>query len=208
MFQGDVNAFWKNKFIECFKQIEPNFTIDKRNKKLISVLYAYVWNRLGRAVEGSLLEANKGLFLYGSIGTGKSTILKALRAYENYINQYCFAFSNNLLSYQFVSATEIALNYSQKGIEGIVGYTERDCMYNLAIDELGRESDDAKHFGTNLNVIQTVLQLRYEQRNNFITHVSTNLQLEDISARYGDYIADRVKEMFNIIPMSGESRRK
>ena len=73
-------------------------------------------------------------------------------------------------------------------------------MHNLAIDEVGREPMDAKHFGTGINAIQTVLQLRYEQRYCFYTHMTTNLDPDkEFSQRYGDYIADRVKEMFNVI---------
>lgn len=100
------------------------------------------------------------------------------------------------------------LAVAEKGIVGLSQYTDRSCIYNLAIDEVGREPMDAKHFGTGINAIQTVLQLRYEQRYCFYTHMTTNLDPDkEFSQRYGDYIADRVKEMFNVIKIEGESRR-
>lgn len=67
---------------------------------------------------------------------------------------------------------------------------------------------DSKRFGTGLNVIQTILQLRYEVRNQFRTHMTTNLNPDiDFATVYGEYIANRVKEMFNVIELKGESRR-
>jgi hypothetical protein len=81
-------------------------------------------------------------------------------------------------------------------------------MQNLAIDEGGSEPMDSKHFGTSLNVIQTILQLRYEVKNQFITNMTTNLNPDiEFATVYGEYIADRVKEMFNVIELKGESRR-
>jgi len=81
-------------------------------------------------------------------------------------------------------------------------------MCHLAIDELGREPMDAKHYGTGINVVQIILQLRYEVRREFITLATTNLNPDiEFESKYGDYIADRVKEMFNVIEIKGKSRR-
>lgn len=124
------------------------------------------------------------------------------------IARYCIGGADAGLTFQFTSAAEIALQFAEKGIIGLSLYTDRSCMHNLAIDEVGREPMDAKHFGTGINAIQTVLQLRYEQRYNFYTHMTTNLDPDkEFSQRYGAYIADRVKEMFNVIKIEGESRR-
>lgn len=40
------------------------------------------------------------------------------------------------------------------------------------------------------------------------TYATTNLELDDIPSRYGIYIADRCKEMFNIVHVGGETRRQ
>ena len=56
--------------------------------------------------------------------------------------------------------------------------------------------------------MQTILQLRYEVRREFVTHATTNLNPDtEFGNKYGDYIADRVKEMFNVIELKGSSRR-
>lgn len=207
-FSTDPDKFWRFALLRALRQASPEYVIDDRCRGIISAIYDWVWAKTGRGMGNILLDPNKGLFLFGPIGTGKSTILKALRIYEGWMNRYAFAFSNNRLGYHFTSAAEISLRYAESGIDGIAKYTVRELMTDLAIDELGREPTDAKHYGTNLNVVQTVLQLRYECRHQFYTHVTTNLTPDSISSKYGVYIADRIKEMFNLIPMEGVSRRR
>lgn len=187
--------------------VSPDFIIDDRNRKTLDALYRWVWERAGRMMKGSL-DPNKGILLCGPIGTGKSTLMKGLQKYESLVNRYAFAFGRKDLGFAFVSAAEISLRYAEQGIDGIIRYTQRECATGLCIDELGREPSDAKHFGTGLNVIQTVLQLRYEFRHEYCTYATTNLELDDIPSRYGIYIADRCKEMFNIVHVGGETRRQ
>lgn len=172
------------------------------NRNILSALYEYVWRK------SKVLDSSKGLLLWGPLGVGKSVLLRGLQRYYGKINRYRFGSNNKSLGFKFVSAIEIALTYAEKGMSGIAQYTDRECMCSLAIDELGREPTDSKHFGTGINVVQTILQLRYEVRREFITHATTNLDPNThFSNIYGDYIADRVKEMFNVIEVKGNSRR-
>lgn len=189
------------------RSVSPEFIVDDRNRKTLDALYRWVWERAGRTMQGSL-NPGKGILLCGPIGTGKSTLMKGIQKYESLVNRYAFAFGRKDLGFAFVSAAEISLRYAEQGIDGIMRYTQRDAAIGLCIDELGREPSDAKHFGTGLNVIQTVLQLRYEFRHEYCTYATTNLELSDIPVRYGTYIADRCKEMFNILHIDGDSRRK
>ena len=198
----ETERFWKIKLIESMQDIEPLFVVDDRNRVLLSALYDWVWNKAG------LFHPSKGLLFWGPIGVGKSALLKGLQRYYGKINQYCYGFDKNNIGFKLTSAAEIALIYAEKGMNGIAQYTDRSCMCHLAIDELGREPMDAKHYGTGINVVQTILQLRYEVRREFITLATTNLNPDtEFEGIYGDYIADRVKEMFNVIEIKGKSRR-
>lgn len=182
------------------RQASPQFMVDERNRKLMRSLYQYAWK-----MTTCPFDVNKGILLYGDIGVGKSTLLKGLRIYENQINQLCYNYGNNALGFVFVSAPELSLRYTNAGMNAIQKYAS---MPNLAIDEVGREPLDAKHYGTETNVIQLILQLRYEKRCNGVTHLTTNLDPNTQFGIYGHYIVDRVKEMFNVIEIRGESRRK
>ena len=197
-----VEHFWKKEFINSMKEVEPGFIIDERNKVLLSELYDYV---LGRS---KMLDSSKGLLLWGPIGVGKSVLIKGLQRYLGKINRLRYGCNNDHIGFRLNSAVEISLMYAEQGMNGLFRFTDREYMCNLAIDELGREPTDSKHYGTGINVIQTILQLRYEVRREFITHVTTNLDPNtEFGNKYGDYIADRVKEMFNVIELKGSSRR-
>lgn len=184
------------------REVAPDFVVDDRNRKILSAMFDWVHAR------NSLLDPSKGLLLWGPLGVGKSVLLRGLQRYEGKINRLGFGSGNDKLGFRFVSAVELSLLYTEKGLEGISRYIDRECMAGLAIDEVGREPADAKHFGTGINVVQTILQLRYETRRDFMTHVTTNFNPDEkFAGMYGDYIADRVKEMFNVIHVTGESRR-
>lgn len=208
--RNQIERYWMNEFVRSMKEVEPGFIIDGRNSDLLRALYGWVWERVGRTgiQLNNRLDASKGLLLWGPLGVGKSVLLRGLQIYEGKINRACFGFENKSLGFVLTSAAEIALRYAEQGMKGIVRYTDREFMANLAIDELGREPTDAKHFGTGINVVQTILQLRYEVRREIITHVTTNLDPNtQFSGIYGDYIADRVKELFNVIEIKGDTRR-
>lgn len=200
--KSDTERFWMNELVSSMKEVEPGFIVDVRNKGILSAIYNWVWGKKG------ILDPSKGLLLWGDLGVGKSVLLRGLQKYEGKINRMCFGCRNGKLGFKFTSASEIALLYSEKGMDGISRFTDRERMGDLAIDEVGREPTDSKHYGTGINVIQIILQLRYEVRREFITHMTTNLNPdEDFSRIYGDYIADRTKEIFNVIKIEGETRR-
>ena len=153
------------------------------------------------------LDYNKGFCFYGDLGLGKSMTLQALRQYRNGLvsrnesKREDFRMKGTWLK----AASELANIFSVDGQPALIKYTTDEI--NLIIDELGREPRPAKYFGTELNVIQFVLQLRYDHRRDSVTHITTNLKLEDIAQKYGAYIADRCLEMFNFIEFKGASLR-
>lgn len=198
---GKEKAF----FLKAFHKVEPRFDPKLTDKDILNSLFAWVWkldeyNKLK-------LDYNKGFCFYGDLGLGKSMILQALRQYRNSIvarhesKKEDFRMKGIWLK----AASELANIFSVDGQPALIQYTSDDI--NLIIDELGREPRPAKYFGTELNVIQFVLQLRYDHRRDSVTHITTNLKPEDIAQYYGAYIADRCWEMFNFIEFQGASLR-
>ena len=192
-------------FLKAFHKVEPRFDPKLTDKDILNSLFAWVWkldeyNKLK-------LDYNKGFCFYGDLGLGKSMILQALRQYRNSIvarhesKKEDFRMKGIWLK----AASELANIFSVDGQPALIQYTSDDI--NLIIDELGREPRPAKYFGTELNVIQFVLQLRYDHRRYSVTHITTNLKPEDIAQYYGAYIADRCWEMFNFIEFQGASLR-
>ena len=192
-------------FLKAFHKVEPRFDPKLTDKDILNSLFAWVWkldeyNKLK-------LDYNKGFCFYGDLGLGKSMILQALRQYRNSIvaRHECKKEDFRMKGIWLKAASELANIFSVDGQPALIQYTSDDI--NLIIDELGREPRPAKYFGTELNVIQFVLQLRYDHRRDSVTHITTNLKPEDIAQYYGAYIADRCWEMFNFIEFQGASLR-
>lgn len=152
-------------------------------------------------------DLNKGILLMGGIGLGKSTLLEFFK-------------KNQVLSYKVLSCREIESKYSSDGDEIVrqLSYMQ-PVMANsdpfghkeigLCFDDLGTETN-GKHYGKDKNVLSEIISNRYDnQLDNRATHITTNLTAEDIKKEYGPRIADRMRQMFNIIqfPTGAKSRR-
>lgn len=115
--------------------------------------------------------------------------------------------------FKCVNCSNIANLFSSKGILELDVYTYNETERGIkpvpfGFDELGREPIPSKYFGTEVNVMQYILSIRYELRNSCKTFVTTNIRKELIGQVYGEYIADRLNEMFNFVEVKGISRRK
>lgn len=188
-------------FVECCKFICPQFSIDERNKALMNEVYRYLEGTSAK------YDHDKGLWLWGTIGTGKSTIIQIM----NYYSKFSKGLDRGdypIGGFRIESTSTVANKFAMKGQDAIELYTYNSGRpRTVAFDELGREPLPAKYFGTELNVMQYVFQSRYELRKECLTHVTTNLSLIEVQKKYGSYIADRINEMFNVIELTGRSRR-
>lgn len=184
----------------CVKEC-PSFEISDINRSIMNEIYLYA---VGRSTK---LDSSKGLWLHGPIGTGKSTIIQILRTYD-FLSKLDDVGWFSTGGFSIVSASLAANMYVSRGLDGLNKMTYNDAKpVTVAFDEVGREPYPVKHFGTEMNVMQFIFQTRYELRYKCLTHVTTNMKPEKIADVYGDYIADRVNEMFNVIKIDGESRR-
>lgn len=188
------------RFREAFLKVEPHFDAAKADRDILNSIFAWVWkddscNTLG-------FDYNKGLYFYGSLGLGKSITLKALQQYMNDLKRRDY--KDWRLGMWWKPASELANLYACKGQPALIGYATD----NLCVDELGREPIPALNYGTPMNVLQFLFQLRYDKRKEYLTHVTTNLGIDKIAPMYGDYIADRFLEMFNFVEFKGKSLRR
>lgn len=205
MREISVERIWKELLVDCMRSVAPDFRIDDRNRILMGELYKYV-----HGIKGGRLDTRKGLLLWGGVGTGKTTVMKGLRAYVASINRMTGYRYNRIIGIELLSASGMSLRYSNEGMTAMFRWIDRGAACDLCIDEVGRE-DLAKYFGTPCDVVRTVLQSRYEFREEWYTHMTTNMDMNDgreFRERFGDWIYDRAREMFNIIHMGGDSRRK
>ena len=196
---GSVTKITSEQFKAVIFGVCPDFELESNPdlKTFMNDLFLYVNGKSSR------LDPDKGILIWGDIGTGKSTIIKIIGELLRCKNQGYKTVNCSFLSTQFAANGLSALNSST--------YNNADSKFspvNRAFDELGREPIPARHFGNELNVMQYVFQCRYELRERVKTFATTNLKPSALGVLYGEYISDRITEMFNIVNLKGKSRRK
>lgn len=187
-----------NIFKTCCDAICGTFTVDEYNRSLLNELFKYANGK------SDSLNSRQGLWLWGEVGTGKTSIIKILREYDARIKGRD-AKGYLIGGFGIYSASTAINQFSRLGLDGIDSYCFK--KQTCAFDEVGREPLPAKYYGTEMNVMQYIFQMRYDMRHDCLTHVTTNLTPNQIGSVYGDYIADRVNEMFNVVEVKGISRR-
>lgn len=196
MVSTDTNAL-KRLFMRTAAECTNGaFRVDENNRRLVASLFNYFLELPGE------LDPGKGLWLEGPIGTGKSTLMRVFSAFKRRLGD----------GFKVYVCSQVTTEYALTGdldryLLNESGWLKEPVM--MCFDELGREPVPVKHFGTDLNVFQHVLHIRYSlwQESGLKTLVTTNLTSSKVEELYGDYIRDRRKEMFNIVAVTGDSRR-
>jgi DNA replication protein DnaC len=180
------------------KSIEPDFLINENNKNLLKQLLLYFTG--SDDFEGSL---KKGIMLIGGVGTGKSLLFRIFKEYTSQIIR--------INSFQYHTGQEIVDNVNVKGVEYMDLFNHNfDNPIVCYIDDIASRNEIIKYYGTEVNVMEQLLSIRYNVYSKYrkLTHVTSNKYPSDFKELYDDRIVDRMKEMFNIIELTGESFRK
>ena len=186
-------------FIEILNEIgDREFVFDDDNKKQIRLLFDYF------VKPTSALDKAKGVLLIGSPGTGKTRIIKAL-------HQMCARF-NGFPKFSFKTVKELQ--------KFVVMSERRDYEYfdktyyaedssDLCVDDIGTETKQLNYFGNQSLWFEDFLIERYNLFENYGVklHATTNLTHDELFEFYSERVYDRMKQMFNIVYLVGESRR-
>lgn len=209
-----VNVKWSkavNDFLNIAERIDSNFKIDDQNKRPLQLLLMYFTGDSSFPFEYKKTYADygsleKGVMLLGGVGTGKSLLFKIFKEYTSH--ELC----KN--SFQYYEAREIIDNVNVLGIDylnlfNINGDSKHQNPITCYIDDIGSMNETVKHYGSEHNVIEQLLSMRYSILGRYkkLTHMSSNMYPPELEKMYGERIVDRMKEMFNIIELGGKSRR-
>lgn len=192
MNQDDLQAW-------CIKRWETihnkKFIIDSNSEHLLHILGLYFtqnseFNDFGYSL-------SKGLLLAGNIGVGKTAMMQLFAR-------------NQLSSFIIKSTRQIANEFAERGIciiDDYIGETHpsRDNPFNqqffgICFDDIGVETK-RKNYGNESNVMEEILLGRYDNRYKLQnkTHITTNLNAQELEECYGKRTTSRMREMFNII---------
>lgn len=187
---------------------EPLFKIDENNKKALRLLLLYfTGNQLFiddlEEYSGKKGSLSKGVALIGGVGSGKSLLFKIFKEYTSKI-----LYKN---SFQLHYASEIKDTVNVNGIDHLEIFNFNSGFpITCYIDDIASGGESVKHYGTDHNVIEQLLSIRYNVYSRYgkLTHISTNKYPEELKKVYEERIVDRMKEMFNFIEVKGNSFRK
>jgi len=143
-------------------------------------------------------ETKRGIFIHGSVGTGKTHIAYALKKQWDEDNPYRTAvFWNTPELLQNEKLDFDKDNYSkQRSIQRL-----KDSKQLLILDDIGTENAT----GWVLDQLYMLINKRYNEMKPVI--FTSNLSIEDVGKVLGDRIASRIVEMCDVIELTGDDKR-
>jgi DNA replication protein DnaC len=180
----------------------PGYEVDANNKEAIIQCLVYFLG--GNSQVYPALDPKKGLMLVGDVGCGKSLLIEILQDITRGVKGYGF---------RIFKAADIADEYalgSRGEAYGEQLQNGRYTTFRMCIDDLGFEPVKVLNYGNEIIPLAHILTKRSRLFDQYgqITHLTTNLNAEEIEKLYGDRIRDRLRKMCNVITLEGKSRRK
>lgn len=157
-------------------------------------------DKIAKAAQWLTDGTKPGLMLYGTVGNGKTTLVRAIQEMIRLLHNS--AISSKSKGLRFITAMELAKLAKDKPED----FDRIIRSELLAIDDVGTEPETVRHYGNVITPITDALFYRYEQQ--LFTVCTTNLDMESLRERYDERIYDRMIEMFNRIAYTNESYRK
>ncbi|PZD76811.1 ATPase [Mesonia sp. K7] len=163
------------------------------------------------------IDLNKGILLTGPVGCGKTSLMNLMRFITPQKKAYTISPCRN-----------IVFGFNNLGFRTIEDFGNEGsfCFDDLGVEPTGR------HYGKDCNVMGEILLSRYDlflrnlstdkQRqkshqksqhsplpsNLHTTHITTNLNAEELEERYGNRVRSRMRAMFNLLSFDKTSEDK
>jgi hypothetical protein len=133
----------------------------------------------------------KGLLIRGVSGLGKTHLVKCIQ--KNGLNP--------ILILSMLDISEAIRMYGE--------FTANMEGYGIVyLDDVGTEEPNAKHYGNVINFFKNFIEGTYLRKKSF-DHImmSTNNSFAQLEQMYGFRVRSRIKDMFNVIDVSGKDMR-
>lgn len=144
-----------------------------------------------------------GVMLCGTCGNGKTTLVHALREFIWELrvkNHFKFMGEYFVPELRIFDAKDLLRKFNNKDDWRTVNDLDL-----VAIDDFGKEPTEVLEYGNPRSPLVDLLEQRY-QRQKF-TIITTNLAPNEMEAKYGARLADRFREMFEVIAFEFSSYR-
>lgn len=166
-----------------------DLVVHEHNKHLITTICFFLSN--DERFETELgYSFTKGLLVRGISGLGKTFLFNCVK--DNHLAP--------ITIYSMIELTEIVKSE---------GYLELPLKTGITyLDDVGTEEHTVNHYGTKITFFKNFIEKYY--LNNKVYHrliVSTNNNFTELETKYGFRVRSRIKDMFNIVNVTGADMR-
>ena len=193
------------------------FIIDQYNRSVLHALTLYFcghpdFEKLQDEF-GNNYSLDKGIFLCGEVGRGKSFMLSLFCNNPAFADKLQFP-NQKLTNKSYINCLSIQHEYQRDGAKAMARFMkfhrQPENKAEFVFNDFGLE-EKANNYGNKSMVMEEILTDRYELFTEWgvKTHMDSNLMDGDqIQNKYGQRIRSRMREMFNTIYLDGDDRRK
>jgi len=170
--------------------------VNQYNSQLITALCYFLgvnplFESPGKIIRDRTFSFNKGLLIRGTTGLGKTHLVRCL---ENNPRFPILSLSMLEITEEIMANGEFEFNLGDKRI--------------IYLDDVGSEEPVVKYYGTVIMFFKKFIEMTYLKRtcyNHLI--ITTNLNFKQMEERYGFRVVSRMREMFNVIDVTGSDMR-
>jgi len=177
-----------------------DFEVDENNVIFLNLICKY-FARDPSFESEHLGDLSKGLYVCGPNGTGKSSSFKI-------IQNISIKYQLKSLWFPIIETYKVVEKFNIERQKDFV--TKNYSKGRYLFDDLGAEVEANNNFVFGKDdIFAKIMQSRYDEfiRKGTFTHITSNLNIEQIRQRYGSRVEDRFVEMFNLLELNGESKR-
>lgn len=141
---------------------------------------------------------NKGLFIYGAPGTGKTEIMRVMERFTR----------ENNLSKTFIMSSLSEDHIKFKSDQAFDPITQ-NVMFNRCFDEFCRHVGPVQRFGESLDINESIIELREARHKRYcqFTHFIANATPNDSKDYFSPMVYDRLRSMCTSVLFKGTSKR-
>lgn len=168
------------------------YELNQHNRNILWKLCQYF--SADPAFENGVYSLQKGICLVGPVGCGKTMMMKLFHA-------------NQKQSYIMVGCPHVGHEFARGGFDVIDHYSRPlyaaenlygHSQYGICFDDLGAD-EKRKHYGDQVNALGDIIESRYRWGMHYMTHLTTNLDGDQLEEAYGIRTRSRIREMFNVL---------